>query len=323
MRFKRTGGFTLIELLVVIMIIAILMGLLLPAVQMARNAARRSQCQNNLKQIGLASFLHESALGELPSGGWGEQWVGDPNRGTGVNQPGGWVYQILPYMDFKELHDLRFEAADDPSAGGADNNDLTARLLATQIPGFNCPSRRSRGPYPHTNTLNAINSASTQRDARCDYAANGGDIFFDAGTGPATITDIDNHEWSLTTVCTGVIFMRSALSIDDVLDGKSQTYLVGEKYVDPSHYDDGADPGDDSSMFCGHSSDTIRWASGVLRADQPGFTNQQAFGSAHSGAFNAVFCDGSVRRIKYEVDPETHRRMMNRKDHLVVDVNDL
>ena len=335
MRNGKTRGFTLVEVLVVILIITILIGMLLPAVQMAREASRRSQCQNNLKQIGVAIQLHENALMRLPSGGWGEQWVGDPDRGTGIRQPGGWVYQILPYMDFQALYDLQFDELATVSTGSGDSADsstkdaLRARLQATQIPGFNCASRRSRGPYPHTASETAVNSDATTNDARCDYAANGGDFVFDAGTGPG-VDNVDDYSWPLTTECTGVIFMRSNLSLDDVSDGKPQTYLVAEKYVNPEHYDDGEDAGDNFSMFSGHSSDTIRWAtvassssstdtSTTLRRDYPGFANAEAFGSAHPGTFNAVFCDNSVRAISYELDPEVHRRMANRKDGLVVD----
>ena len=96
---RKQNAFTLVELLVVIAIIAMLVTLLLPAVQAAREAARRSQCQNNLKQLGMGCLNLESALGHYPPGGWGWAWVGDSDQQSNRDQPGGWIFGILPFME--------------------------------------------------------------------------------------------------------------------------------------------------------------------------------------------------------------------------------
>src|SRR5690606_28075703 len=106
-RKARVGrGFTLVELLVVIAIIGILVALLLPAVQAAREAARRTQCKNNLGQIALGCLLHVDAHQSLPSGGWAKYYTADPNRGYGPDQPGGWCYNILAFVEEESLRDL-------------------------------------------------------------------------------------------------------------------------------------------------------------------------------------------------------------------------
>ena len=137
-RTSKRIGFTLVELLVVITIIGVLIALLLPAVQAAREAARQAQCSNNLKQMALACLSHEQANGFLPSSGWGWTWAGDPDRGFGKKQPGGWHFSILPYMGLDNVHDV--------GLGKNYAGDVIA--AETPVSTFGCPTRRPATPIP-------------------------------------------------------------------------------------------------------------------------------------------------------------------------------
>ena len=142
---NRRRAFTLVELLVVIAIIGILVALLLPAIQAAREAARRNQCKNNLKQMALACLNHEATHGHLPTSGWGWRWQGDSNRGYGKDQPGGWPFNILPYIEQPAVRDLvRGISAADRAAFAA----AMLQMVQTPIDVFNCPSRRALTLYP-------------------------------------------------------------------------------------------------------------------------------------------------------------------------------
>ena len=129
---RARNAFTLVELLVVITIIGILISLLMPAVQSAREAARRVQCQNNVKQLALAMISHETSTKRFPSGGWGWYWVGDPDRGLSwQNQPGGWVYTILPFIEQNNLFQM---GTGQPSAQKLAASGSTDRHAAGHVP---------------------------------------------------------------------------------------------------------------------------------------------------------------------------------------------
>ena len=214
-----TDGFTLVELLVVMAIIGILAGMLLPAVEAARETARKTQCMNNLKQQGNATLQHESAQGIFPTGGWGYLWAGDPDRGFTKLQPGGWIYNILPYLGEQALHDLG-KGLPEPPPGSRTTlgpNDATAPLpdkqaallvlTRTPLAMMNCPSRRRAVIYPVNwaqgevgfcgNAGNvSINPASENLVARTDYGANyssTGDYEWIAG--PNSLTQGDDPVW--------------------------------------------------------------------------------------------------------------------------------
>jgi prepilin-type N-terminal cleavage/methylation domain-containing protein len=339
-RTQSKSAFTLVELLVVITIIAILIALLLPAVQMAREAARRAQCANNLKQIGLAMLQHEERNKFFPSSGWGWYWIGDPDRGFGKGQPGGWVFQVLPFMDQEGLFNL-----------GADGQSevQTARQTAgaavceqTPLAMMNCPSRRQSIAFAMvafssgSPMFKAYNADQTTLLARSDYCVCAGDQFYGWTIfGPATLAEAAqmtaDRSWPDTKSYTGISFLRSEVAISWIADGTSNTYMVGEKYLNPDSYLDGTDWGDNESMYAGEDNDTNRTTycpvplpanyspDHVPMQDTPGIMNLYSFGSAHPASCNMCLCDGSVRAIGYTIDPETNRRLGNRQDGLVID----
>ena len=137
MKTSKRNAFTLIELMVVIAIIGVLVGLLLPAVQQAREAARRLSCGNNLKQIGLAMHSHHSAIRYLSTDGWEFAWTGDANQGAGRKQPGNWLFNILPFIEQNAIHDMGF------GLSGSAKLDAHRNRMETPLGFINCPSRRS------------------------------------------------------------------------------------------------------------------------------------------------------------------------------------
>ena len=316
MRNRRGSGFTLVELLVVIAIIAMLVTLLLPAVQAAREAARRTQCTNHLKQIGLGALNHESAHGFLPSGGWGFGYIGDPDRGYGESQPGGWMYNILSFIEQQALRDIGKGLPDREK-----QRALGIDLARTPVAGYSCPSRRDAIVRKFNNYDPWINAwtARLPVTARGDYAFCGGDGNDEVRYGPSSYAEGDSPDYSWTDrgdpqIYNGVCFQRSMLNMRRIEDGTSKTYLGGEKYLMPSFYESGESWGDDASYYTGVDHDNLRWAGDLPARDQEGMTAPWIFGSAHPSGFQMVMVDGSVSNIPFEIDHQVHRNLANRRD---------
>lgn len=316
---RSRAGFTLVELLVVIAIIGILIALLLPAVQAARETARRMTCANHLKQIGLGCHMHLETHKMFPTGGWHPRWVGDPLRGFGKDQPGGWIYNILPYVEAQTIWNLPDDGSTELIT--ADQREAAGVMSQTPIPLFNCPSRRPAEPFavelgPGWDPFNA---KKTQTMARSDYAANAGDFTPDDDFNrliPSNYSQSETFNWEDNTILTGVCFFRSEISTRQITDGLTNTILVGEKYLTPNHYRSGEDGADNHSMYQGYDRDVVRWTGVELPPQQDRLNDEKwfNFGSAHAGTYQAVFCDGSVRQIQYQIDPLVHARMGNRHD---------
>jgi prepilin-type N-terminal cleavage/methylation domain-containing protein len=331
-RFPMRRAFTLVELLVVIAVIGILTALLLVAVAAARRSAARVQCQSNLKQLALAALAHHDTHKHLPTGGWGGIWVGLPDRGFGVRQPGGWAYNVLPYIEEKPLHSLGSRLSYDAMLAAS------AQRLQTPVPVLICPARRSAATYAMTQpyTRRVRGSLAVDAAARSDYAMNCGDqVRTEIGPfngenyeGPASLQEGDGRgfAWPPTGDFTGVGFLRSTVRLSAVSDGASKVYLLGEKYVSVENYETGRDHGDDWSLYTGFQDDLYRstnlhWPPSPDGARRPG-GDEGRFGSAHDAGWHAAMCDGSVHFVSFEMNPVTHQRLGHRADGFAATIRD-
>jgi prepilin-type N-terminal cleavage/methylation domain-containing protein/prepilin-type processing-associated H-X9-DG protein len=329
LRSRQHKGFTLIELLVVIAIIAILIGLLLPAVQKIREAAARLKCQNNLKQMSLACHNYHDAYGIFPTGGLQDYYGGragpnaPPWNGNGLltaggaTQPWNWMYQILPFVE----QDNDF------------NQATSSQVRLTPVALYSCPSRR-----PPT----VVGAVILQ-----DYAGNAGVTWCPANetstwTGTIIPSYVNNGGWKPV----------GTVSIPTIADGTSNTLLVGEKFVSTDHYSTGAEWGDNNSAVgTGNTWISTRCAVHQPKRDQPetaatketpvpnfnapgvngrcgpwglgpvgsGGGYYDYWGSPHSSGFNAAFSDGSVRNISFNINLAVLQALATRAGGEVVD----
>ena len=356
---KRNRGtrsaFTLVELLVVIAIIGTLIALLLPAVNAAREAGRRAGCMNNLKQLGLATMQHLERFKNYPTGGWGERWVGNPDMGYDEKQWGGWVYNILPFIEQEQLHELGAAAAQQSNT--INDPNASANRITKPLGVMNCPTRRGGQIYPlwldtmhagnpvwsDPNSRQAIETPQTPNVARGDYAINSGVRYSGAAyTGspnllgcslrapdsgmaeyPRSWANYKNgSQWSWTSdPFTGVSYLRSVVRENQLKDGLTYTLLIGEKFVDIFHYDDGRYDADNDTMYSGFGNDNFRFSAQTPlndASDESG-NNRCRFGSPHVGLAQFAFCDGAVRTITTSIDATTFRYLGERADRQVLD----
>ena len=327
-------GFTLVELLVVIAIIAMLVTLLLPAVQAAREAARRTQCLNNMRNMVLGWLNHESSLGFMPSSGWGWRWQGDPDRGFGKSQPGGWAYDILPFMEQADIRNLGKGLPD------AQKGKQMLVAVTTPIPIFNCPTRREARTYPKSKGGALADNLTECMEGKCavarsDYQANSGNVAVGETRGPSgnRSTEYSDQPYHGGRA-TGVTHHLSEFRIGQIEDGTSKTMAVGEKYLNADRYTDGLDPADDQNILQGVDRDVNGYTACYIpssnrvvtdyvpRRDKHGIGLNWTFGSAHESIMNTVFCDGSGRSIQYGIEPAVFWAMGGRSDGAVAQLVD-
>lgn len=325
----KKRAFTLVELLVVIAIIGMLMGLLLPAVQQAREAARVVQCNNNLKQFAAASQNHVATQQCYPGGGWYYSFVMDPDRGMGADQPGGWICSLMPYMDMNNLFMLPSDGQ--PNNVTGDQKTKATQVCQTPVSFFHCPSRRKSKLYPITSSP-STNCNSMSTGTKIDYAGNHGQVTVksrDSWSGESSVSSLgygSSGEYIQhvkdKTDSGGMFFIASWVTDAEIYDGASNTYLFGEKYLQPETYETGTGC-DDNSSLSGCDWDTLRDTNNLPYQDRRGWGGASyIFGSAHAGVLGMVMADGTLKRISYSIDAGVHRYLGDRRDEKVIKVPD-
>jgi len=320
----RPTGFTLIELLVVIAIIAVLIALLLPAVQSAREAARRAQCTNNMKQLGLALHNYHGAVGSFPTSFWRNTL--NPDGTTDYANRHSWFSMILPYIEQTNVYNsMNFQlAVGGPTyASGTgtvllpDAGPYNATATMTPINVFMCPT--DTGPtfsiYPRVDQGVGPNDNS---GPKLSYFGNFGDNYNDCPTWwlfPNLPYSRPNGYGEANTE-TGIMCRSGGTtSIRDITDGTSNTFAAGESLFETCDWWTWPNP---NGTTCGSSCPIcymgVTQHNGNASSAFDSRNWRVGFGwrSMHPGIVNFLFCDGSVRAIKCSISRVTYRALSTR-----------
>lgn len=326
-------GFTLVELLVVIAIIGILIGMLLPAVQQVREAARRTTCMNQLRQIALASLNFESAYSTFPSAGDHSQGFDRDDvqfRSAVDRENWGWGYQILPFIEQNTLYDLRAIDGTDGSPG---------RMLSLKVPAYNCPSRGDRVGIQTWGAAYALGDyAGVMTSWNYGWRYSSGWNGFNWQDQPATEPE-GQTIWKGIIAKTFNSYLESGVrkyqsfgkvGFGQISDGSSNTFMLGEKSVDARRYSPpstGWDwwdlPGamhnaDWPNMRGFHNADNGApiWVDNLASNIRRGNDDhaEHSFGSPHPGTVNFAVGDGSVHAVSNSINGDIADQLGRRDD---------
>jgi len=309
---RSSRGFTLVELLVVIAIIGILIALLLPAVQAAREAGRRANCANHLKQLALALHTHHGALNAYPSGGvgWWYHASYEGYSGATLTAPSilnkqrmGWGFQILPYIE----QEGAWKGTGARDHGSADQFRIDRSIVASSatIDTMFCPTRGPARKFPSSQwggpwyTIPGDGSSDFPdwQHAECDYAA--ADYWWDWQDRQGYWHHCDRGCGWLKQMDSNADLYKAG-TMGEIKDGTAFTLAFSEKHMDPAGLN-GMQGDDNEGYTTGWDWDTIR--TGALQPVPDSASNHdERFGSAHPTGLNASYLDGSVRHVAYTVD---------------------
>jgi prepilin-type N-terminal cleavage/methylation domain-containing protein len=303
-RSSSRNAMSLIELLVVIGVIGIILGLILPAVQAARESGRRMSCMSNQRQLVVGAQLHESTYSKFPSTGWGYNWVGMQDQGAGKKQPGSWIYAILPNIEQAALWSAS------PSVQRPHASIEFQRYVLHRVPTLICPSKPIDDILPANENVAYRYAATIATVSRTDYAINAGDTALRNQPGPNSIGEI-GYGWLNLGNPNGVAFARSEIRFSDITDGTTHVLLCGEKWSEsPGIFDRGYD----QPWSTGDSQESRRFTEFIFLRDGSTEGSFDRFGSSHAGGGVFGFVDGSVHFLPFSIHPTIYRTLGNRFD---------